>query len=103
MTSAEFSENYEDTLMAIEEAMDEVDGEVDYETVNGILTITFDNGSKIIITPQSATGQLWVAAKSGGFHFAFESGVWNRTTDGKTLNEVLTELFDLQAGLDFSF
>jgi CyaY protein len=103
MTPAEFTELYEDTLMAMEEAMDEVDGDIDYETVNGILTITFENGSKIIITPQSATSQLWVAAKSGGFHFEYKDDAWYRTTDNEALNEVMTELFASQAGLEFSF
>lgn len=103
MTPAEFSENYEDTLMTLEEALEGVDEGVDYETVNGILTITFENNSVVIITPQNTTGQLWVAAKTGGFHFNYEEGTWFRTTDNKSLNEVMSELFEFQGGLKFTF
>lgn len=99
MQAAEFSKAYDETLMAIEEAIDDLDGDFDYENMNGILTITCPDGSQVIVTPQSATAQLWVAARSGGFHFTLQAGRWLRTRDGADLVAVLDEVFVDQAGV----
>lgn len=104
MSTPEFHSRYEETLLAIEDAVevavDDSGIDVDFESVNDILTITCSDGSAIIITPQSATGQLWVAAKSGGFHFDLAGDGWVCDADGETLTEKLTRICREQAGLD---
>lgn len=52
MTESEFNQQVDDTLIAIEEALDELDLDIDYETSGGILTITLENGTKVIINRQ---------------------------------------------------
>ncbi len=63
MTESEFNQQVDDTLISIEEALDELDLDIDYETSGGILTITLENGSKIIINRHSkttvASGERW--------------------------------------------
>jgi len=98
MTDSEFDEHIDDTLIAIEEAVD-ANG-IDYETSSGILTLLFDNGSKIIVNRQTPVRQLWVAAKSGGFHFNYDddSGTWKRANDGLELFKLLGQVCGEQAG-----
>lgn len=102
MTELEFEALYRDTLLRIEDAIDESDGDIDYESVNDILTLTCPDGSCILITKQTASRQLWVAARSGGYHFEYdgEREVWVCTSTRDTLEELLNEAVREQAGLD---
>ena len=103
MSDNEFSSRYEQTLLAIEDAVEESGEDIDYESVNDILTLTCPNGSLIIITKQSATRQLWLAAKSGGFHFDMGDGEWISDADGETLSHKLAAICLEQAGASIEF
>ncbi len=93
-----FDENIDDTLLAIEEAIDDCGEDIDYDTIAGILTLTFPNDTKIIINRQSATQQLWIAARSGGFHLDWLDESWRLASENKTLNILLSELCSQQLG-----
>lgn len=93
MSDSQFQQRIEDTLLQIEEAIDDVELDVDFENVGGVLTLTFDNGVQLILNGQSAASQLWLAAPDGGHHFDWKAESWVRDRDGKTLNAVLGELF----------
>ena len=103
MSDNDFSTRYEETLLAIEDAIEESGEDIDYETVNDILTLTCPDGSAIIVTKQSATSQLWLAAKSGGFHFDLEDGEWICDSDGETLRGKLAAICRQQAGVGIEF
>jgi len=94
----EFDEIVDETLIQIEDVIEDLDAEIDYDTVSGILTLEFLDHSKIIINRQIATLQLWVAAKSGGFHFDYKDNQWLDDRDSKTLQQKLSELVSEQAG-----
>ena len=51
---------------------------IDYDNVADILTLEFPNRSRIIINKQTPLSQIWVAAKSGGYHFDFDekNSIW---------------------------
>ena len=72
MNESDFNQLAEQTMMDIEEAIEESGAEIDYDTISDILTLEFENGSRIIINKQTPVSQLWVAAKSGGFHFDYD-------------------------------
>jgi CyaY protein len=74
MNESDFNQLAEDTMLAIEEAIDDCGVDIDYDNSGGILTLEFDNGSRIIINKQTPLTQLWVAARSGGFHFDYDTG-----------------------------
>lgn len=103
MTESEFNEHVDDTLISIEEAVEEsgVD-ELDFETSNGILTLNFNDGSKIIVNRQTPVQQLWVAARSGGYHFNYDedAGLWKQDSDKEELFKVLSRLCTEQAEID---
>ena len=107
MTDPDFNKHYDDTLMAIEEAvetaMEDSDIELDFVTVNDILTLTCEDATSIIITRQSATNQLWLAAKSGGFHFDFLENLWVCDADQESLGKKLTAICEQQGGVSINF
>jgi CyaY protein len=102
MNESEFNQAADTTLLAIEEAveaaMDTMDGDVDFETSAGILTLTFDNGSKVIINRQVATREIWVAARSGGFHCGQKNDGWFCNTTGETLSALVSRVCSEQSG-----
>lgn len=109
MTDAEFLTSYKATLTRIEECVESAivqnDAEIDYESGNDMLTLMFKNGSVAIISRQSAIKQLWLAARSGGFHFDYadDSKDWVCTLNGRTLNDMLSEICLEQGGVEMDF
>lgn len=94
MTESEFTQRVDDTLIAIEEAIDAAGADIDYESAAGILTLTIeDNGSQIIINRQTPVRQLWLATRTGGYHFNWsdEAGGWVRDSDGSPFNLMLNQ------------
>lgn len=100
MTESEFNRHIDDTLLAIEEAVDSCGADIDYENVGGVLTLTLGNNSQVIVNRQTPVRQLWVAARSGGFHFDFDSasGEWRRDSDAAELFALLSEVLTAQGG-----
>lgn len=100
MTEATNNQAYAETLEQLEELLDNSDADIDYDTVSDILTIEFEDRSKIIINYQSANGQLWLAARSGGFHYDYDAktGEWKNDRNGGGFFQQLSELATEQAG-----
>jgi len=92
MQESEFNELIDETLLKIEDAIDECDADIDYDTVAGILTLEFDDRSKIIINRQSAMNQLWIAARSGGFHLDYRDNTWYCKTEDCEFEELLNRV-----------
>lgn len=98
MNETEFNRLVDDTLARIEEGIESSGVDIDYETAAGILTLEFEDGSKVIINRQGATQELWVAAKAGGFHYRWVDGAWRNTRDGSEFMAALSVLVSQQAG-----
>lgn len=104
MTEAEFMTASEETLRRIEMAVEQAAGvagvDVDIETeAEGVLKLVFENATQIIVNRHVANREIWVAARSGGFHFRPEAGRWVGTRDGRELWEALAVLVSEQAGV----
>lgn len=99
MTESEFLEQAEVTILAIEDALDECDTDIDFDTVGDVLTMIFENGSQIIINKQTPLKQIWVAARSGGYHFDWADDDWVLDSDHtKTLSQCLNQYCSEHAG-----
>ncbi|MFN3398610.1 MAG: iron donor protein CyaY [Sulfurimicrobium sp.] len=98
MTPTEFTQLVDATLSRIEQAIEASDADIDFETSAGILELEFQNGSKISINRQSASQELWVAAKSGGYHYVWKDDAWRNTRDGSELFAALSRDVSAQAG-----
>jgi CyaY protein len=104
MEETEFNILAEATLARIEQALDACAADIDYELQpGGVLELEFGDGSKIIINRHAAAREIWVAARSGGFHFRHESGRWLGTRDGSELFATLERLASEQAGERVNF
>jgi len=98
MNESEFEQRVAETLLRIEQAVEKDGTDIEFENVGGILTLEFANGSKIILNKQGAAKQLWVAAKSGGFHYGYHDGQWINDQNGKELMTELSRLIHEQSG-----
>ncbi|MFZ3288853.1 MAG: iron donor protein CyaY [Telluria sp.] len=103
MSETEFLDLAESALTRIETAMDRLNDEdvldVECKRSGNVLEIEFiDNGSKIIVNSQAPMRELWVAAKSGGFHYKRVDGAWIDTRDGSELFAALSLLASAQGG-----
>ena len=97
LNEAEFNQAADATLAHIEQALEAAD--LDFETpADGILEIELDDGSKIIINRHGVARELWVAARSGGFHFMPVVDGWADTKSGEPLYAKLAALVALQGG-----
>jgi len=103
MTESEFNQQVDAVLRRIEEAVDGGDADIECETSGGILELSFENGSKIIVNRQTAAREIWVAAKSGGYHFNWRDGGWHDTRDGGELFAALSHYASAQAGEEVLF
>lgn len=99
MDEREFNALADATLRRIEDAVEQCGAEVDLEVKpGGVLELEFDDGSKIIINRHTAAREIWVAAKSGGYHFRPEDGRWVGTRDGEELMTALARYMSEQGG-----
>lgn len=104
MNEAEFHKIATVTLSRIEQAVETCDADIDFENAGEILQLEFANRSKIIINKQGAAKQIWVAAKSGGFHYSYDAGAqqWRNDQNGAELFGELSRLVSEQAGESIS-
>ena len=94
---SEFHERVEQVMAAIEAQLEACD-DLDCEINGGILTIEFADGGKVIVNRQAPNREIWVAAKSGGFHFRFDGAGWIDTRSGEPLAALLSRVVSTQAG-----
>ena len=100
LSDAQFNQKAAATMLRIEDAIEASGTDIDFETVSDILTLEFANGSKIIVNKQGATKQIWVAAKSGGFHYNYDAAAdrWVNDHSGEDLFKELSRLASQQSG-----
>lgn len=107
MTDLEYAQQSDQLLSQVEARCDAIceasDLDVDVQRHGGLVTLTFTNGTQIILNKQGPLRELWLAARSGGYHFKFEAGAWRDTKGQGELLEVLSREASAQAGTSLSF
>jgi CyaY protein len=99
MDESKFVALAEAELAHIENALETCGAEIDVEPQpGGILALTFENDTQVIINRHVAAREIWVAARSGGFHFRPDGGKWTDTRSGDDLYVVLCRVLSDQAG-----
>ena len=99
MTESEFESLAGAALAALESAFESALPDADVQAKGpGLVEIEFDDGSKMVINRHGAAREIWVAAKSGGFHFRHDGSAWRDTRDGTELFAAVSKLASLQAG-----
>jgi CyaY protein len=84
---------------ALDEALSDADADVDWSLNDGILEIDCGPGGKLIVNRHVPNREIWVAARSGGFHFRDQDGAWVDTRSGERLDALLARLLREQAGI----
>ncbi|HEY6896789.1 MAG TPA: iron donor protein CyaY [Rhodocyclaceae bacterium] len=103
MDEQEFNALADAMLAKIEQALDGCDADFDYEQKpGGVLELEFDDGSKVIVNRHTAAREIWVAARSGGYHFKPADGAWVDTRNGTPLLATLARCMSEQAGVAVS-
>jgi CyaY protein len=104
MTESEFLDLAEQVMDSIESSLENAaeTGDLDVECTRSgnVLQIEcIDSKSKIIINSQAPMQEIWVAAKSGGFHYKYDGRIWRNTRDGSELFAVLSAIVSEQGGV----
>ena len=107
LTDSEYQQRTSAVLASVEARIDAwlqddvVD--IDAHRTGGLLEMSFSNGSKIVLNTQPPLHELWLAARSGGFHYKFVDGAWRDTRDGREFFEALSACASEQAGQSLRF
>jgi CyaY protein len=92
-------------LHSIEVALESADDELDLDVARqggNVINIRFRDKSVIVVNTQPPLHEIWVAAKSGGYHYRWAGTLaqplWLDTKTGKELLSDLSEFASAQAG-----
>ncbi|HWF44946.1 MAG TPA: iron donor protein CyaY [Candidatus Kapabacteria bacterium] len=95
---SQFSLHYDSTIRELERKLGDLidDGaEFDIERNGDVLVIEFEDGEKIVITPQAPMEQLWVSANYAGHRFNWSEDKWKNEKGSEEfigfLSRVLSE------------
>ncbi|WP_027469450.1 iron donor protein CyaY [Deefgea rivuli] len=103
MTESEFLDVSDAVFAQIEMALDEVEFDVDTLRAGNVLEIEFEDGSKVIVNRHAANQEIWLAARSGGYHYRLKDTQWiNTRGDGELYADVATAI-SAHAGAAFHF
>jgi len=100
MNDSEYNIATDELLLAVEEAIEDCGIDIDYEGVGGLLTLSFKNGTKIILNKQAPLHEVWVATKFNGHHFHFENDLWIDKRAGDEFWAFISQAVSKQAEAD---
>ena len=107
MTDLEFLDRAEAALKAIELACDRInedsDADVDNQRVGGMVTLVFANRSQIVVNLQKPLHEIWMAARSGGYHYKWDGQAWVDTKGQGEFFANLSRYASEQAGQSLTF
>lgn len=107
MTDLEFQNCAERVLLAVEQCCDRIneatDADVDAQRSGGMITLTFANRSQIIINQQKPLHEMWMAARSGGYHYRFDGQHWQDTKGGREFFAQLSADASAQSAMALQF
>ncbi|EPR3710324.1 iron donor protein CyaY [Providencia stuartii] len=105
MNDSEFHQLADQMMTSIEEHLDNYDGDadIDCETNGGVMTLSFEDGSKIIINRQEPFHQIWLATKQGGYHYDYKDNDWVCDRSGQRFTDMLAQAIATQSGEPFAF
>lgn len=107
MTDTEFMDRAESVLRAIEACCDRIneqsEADIDNQRVGGMVTLVFPNQSQIIVNLQKPLHEIWLAARSGGYHYKFDGQQWQDTKGAGEFFASLSRYASEQAGCPLVF
>ena len=101
MTENEFNTLADAVFQRIEHALDGTD--IDYDSNGMVLEIEFADGAKLIVNRHVPNREIWLAARSGGFHFGWQGDEWTSQREGDELFAKLAALIKTGSGKNLAF
>ncbi len=102
MTDLEYMDRAEQLLKAVERSCDRInddsDADVDNQRTGGMVTLVFANRSQIVVNLQKPLHEVWMAARSGGYHFRHDGTQWLDTQGVGEFFACLSREASAQAG-----
>ena len=107
MTELEYMDRAEALLRSVETQCDRVnettEADIDNQRVGGMITLVFRDGSQIVVNLQKPLHEVWLAARSGGYHFRHHEGAWRDTKSGDEFFGRLSRSASEHAGMPLVF
>jgi len=107
MTDTEFMDRAESVLRGIETSCDLIneqsDADIDNQRVGGMVTLVFPDRSQIVVNLQKPLQEIWLAARSGGYHYRFDGRQWLDTKGAGEFYACLSRYASEQAGMPLTF
>jgi CyaY protein len=107
MTDPEYMSLAESLLNAVEACCDQIndttDADIDNQRTGGMITLTFANQTQIVINLQKPLQEVWLATRSGGYHYKWDTSCWQDTKGQGEFFSELTRSARLQSRIDVSF
>jgi len=102
MNETEFHARVQAILDTIESQADHwfevLDLDVESARQGNVLNLIFENGHQVVINSQAPLQEMWLAARSGGFHYRFDGQHWKDTRGGLDLHEALSQICSDETG-----
>ena len=99
MQDKEYNQLVEETFARIEDAIDALQVEFDIDVSGSLLRIEFPDKSEIIVSRQISAHEIWIAAKSGGYHLSkISDRDWHCISSNEGLSTLLSRLITEQSG-----
>ena len=100
MQDKEYNRLVDETFSLIEEEIDALQGDFDTDLSGSLLRIELPDKSEIVISRQISAHEIWIAAKSGGYHLWMVSGrEWHCKASEEGLSTLLSRLIKEQSGV----
>ncbi len=108
LTDARYRELAEAALQRVELALDAAtdadDGpDVDAKRTGGLLEMKFASGVMVVVNLQPPLHEIWLAAKTGGYHFKWDGQCWRDTRGGEEFFHMLSQVASDAAGAPLRF
>ncbi|MCL1962186.1 MAG: iron donor protein CyaY [Desulfovibrionaceae bacterium] len=107
MTDPEYMDRAEALLRGIEAQCDRLadsaGADIDSQCAGGMVTLVFADRSQIVVNLQPPLHEVWLAARSGGYHYRLADGIWRDTKSGEDFFDRLSRSATEQAGMPLRF
>ena len=107
MTDPDFMDCAESVLKMIEACCDQIneqtDADIDNQRTGGMVTLVFSNSSQIVVNLQKPLHEIWLASRSGGYHYKFDGVHWQDTKGQGEFFANLSRDASAQAGRSLVF
>jgi len=103
MTETEFTQLADAIFEHIIDSLDCADSDVDCALNGPVLELEFENGNKVIVNRHTPNQEIWLAAKTGAYHFSWQHERWMSLRDGCELYSTLSEIILQNTGMSVAF